>query len=227
MANVSELLPAFCVELQDLLLSIGRPDLVDQLPALSMVGRCTCGESNCAHFYTAPPPTGGYGSGHTNLMLPVNRGLVVLDVVHNAIVAVEVLDRCDVKAVLDMMLPVPNARRSSTLACPACGFLTVPEMSYGSYNICELCGWEDDCVQLANPACAGGANHESLVDAQASALVQFPPSLRETAGIGRSPSWRPLAPAEIATAIVERDEKYWKNQAITELHECYWRQQPA
>jgi hypothetical protein len=227
MASVSEILPAFCTELQDLLISIRRPELADQLPALPIVARCTCGQSNCAHFYTAPPPTGSYGSGHTNLMLPVDRGLVALDLMHSAIVAVEVLDRSDVKAVLDTILPVPNARRSSALACPACGFLTVPETSYGSFNICEVCGWEDDGVQLANPACSGGANHGSLIDAQASALVQFPASVHVTSGIDRSPSWRPLAPLEIAAAIAERDEKYWKNQAITGLLECYWKRHPA
>jgi Cysteine-rich CPCC len=35
-----------------------------------------------------------------------------------------------------------------------------PEGAYGSYVICDVCGWEDDQVQLANPACGGGANSE-------------------------------------------------------------------
>ncbi|MEZ4222561.1 MAG: hypothetical protein R3B13_16595 [Polyangiaceae bacterium] len=57
----------------------GRPDLGEQIPELPIVARCQCGESNCAHFYTAPPPSGPYTSGHTTLLLPSDSGLVVLD----------------------------------------------------------------------------------------------------------------------------------------------------
>jgi len=67
--------------------------------------------------------------------------------VRDAIVAIEVLDRPDVKAPLDAALPLLNAQRSTGLACAACGFLTVPDSSYGSYNICVVYGWEDDGVQ--------------------------------------------------------------------------------
>lgn len=46
--------------------------------------------------------------------------------------------------------------------CPSCRFLVFGEPP-GSYEICDLCGWEDDHVQLANPAMGGGANKEKLV----------------------------------------------------------------
>lgn len=222
MPTTSELLPAFCLELQDLLRSGGRSDLAEQVPHLPIVARCTCGEPTCAHFYTAVPPVGPYGSGHTNIVIPVKAGMVVFDVVHDRVVAVEVLDRPDVKVLLDAFLPVTNARLSPTLPCPACGFLTVPEASYGTYNICDVCGWEDDAVQLANPACAGGANGESLIEAQRAALAEFPENVHEADGIGRSPSWRPLRPDEVAVANAEREEGYWKNSAIRTPHECYW-----
>ncbi len=55
--------------------------------------------------------------------------------------------------------------RKIPLACPACGFLTIDEDCFGTYNICPIRAWEDDVVQLANPACGGGANGESLIDA--------------------------------------------------------------
>jgi hypothetical protein len=45
------------------------------------------------------------GPGHSNLVLDTTSGMVVLDVVDNAIVAVEVLDRPDVKELLDRYLP--------------------------------------------------------------------------------------------------------------------------
>jgi hypothetical protein len=99
--TIQDLLPAFAVELESLTLSVGRGDLVTQIRSLPVLERCTCGERNCAHFYTEPRPLGPYGAGHTNLMLPTDRGLIVYDLVDDRIVAVEVLDRPEVTAVLD------------------------------------------------------------------------------------------------------------------------------
>jgi hypothetical protein len=135
-------------------------------------------------------------------------------------------DRNDAGQLLDTAQPRNadpiRADCHSHLPCPACGFLTVPDAAYGSYNICELCGWEDDGVQLANPACGGGANRESLIEAQARALDRFPLSTSETAGISRSSLWRPLSESEQGLAHAQRVEKYWMNHAIVELAECYW-----
>ena len=36
----------------------------------------------------------------------------------------------------------------------------------GSYDICSICFWEDDIVQLRWPDMAGGANRVSLIAAQ-------------------------------------------------------------
>ena len=49
--------------------------------------------------------------------------------------------------------------------CSCCGQLTVEEP--GNYDICEVCGWEDDPVQNDRPDRAGGANHMSLNEARA------------------------------------------------------------
>jgi hypothetical protein len=107
------------------------------------------------------------------------------------------------------------------LPCPACGFLTI-EGAYGSYVICDICGWEDDQVQLANPACAGGANSESLIEAQATALSQHSIGAEVADGVRRDPRWRPLSASERQVAEAEREEKYWKNRGIVSLNECYW-----
>jgi hypothetical protein len=109
------------------------------------------------------------------------------------------------------------------LACPACGFRTVSENTYGTYNICPICGWEDDGVQLANPACGGGANGESLIEAQSAALAANPLSQREADGYDRDPLWRPLNEAEIMVARAERDQGIWKNGAILRPSDVYWR----
>ena len=57
-----------------------------------------------------------------------------------------------------------NVESSEWLPCPCCGTRTFAEP--GGYEICEVCGWEDDPVQSANPDYAGGANVESLNQAR-------------------------------------------------------------
>src|SRR5215203_3060761 len=75
--------------------------------------------------------------------------------------------------------------------CPACGF-EVFEDSIGSYEICPLCGWEDDGVQLRFPAMRGGANGESLYEWQQTSLKEMPIEMIERGGFNRDKAWRPL-----------------------------------
>lgn len=96
------------------------------------------------------------------------------------------------------------------------------EGAYGSFTICELCGWEDDQVQLANPACGGGANSESLIEAQAAALKLYPLSVQSAQGTTRDSRWRPLTETERSIAESERGLRYWSNRGIVALEECYW-----
>ena len=74
--------------------------------------------------------------------------------------------------------------------CPACGSLVLADTP-GSYQLCSVCDWEDDAVQLANPTTGGGANRCSLVEAQASPRDHAP-------GVPRDPAWRPVSEQEIA-----------------------------
>jgi ribosomal protein L37AE/L43A len=55
-----------------------------------------------------------------------------------------------------------TARRKH--ACPVCGQHTLSER--GTYEICAVCGWEDDPAQAKDPDLAGGANRESLNQAR-------------------------------------------------------------
>lgn len=51
-------------------------------------------------------------------------------------------------------------------ACPCCGYRTLREKPGGTYNICEVCFWEDDPIQLDDPDYEGGANRVSLKQGQ-------------------------------------------------------------
>lgn len=46
--------------------------------------------------------------------------------------------------------------------CPCCRFLALDEQPPGTYQICAICGWEDDLVQFEDPDYRGGANRPSL-----------------------------------------------------------------
>ncbi|MCB9024787.1 MAG: hydrolase [Bdellovibrionaceae bacterium] len=50
----------------------------------------------------------------------------------------------------------------SKYACPCCENLTLEECPPGTFEICPVCGWEDDDTQFYNPDLVGGANSTSL-----------------------------------------------------------------
>ncbi len=107
-AAVGELFVQFFLELEAMIEAVGRADLLEHLRGAPITSRCNCGDADCAHFYTSPVPTRRDHT-HENIMLPSQSGLIVLDVRQGKVVAVEVLDRPDVKRVLDSYLPVAEA----------------------------------------------------------------------------------------------------------------------
>ena len=50
--------------------------------------------------------------------------------------------------------------------CPCCGFYTFEHRPNGTYDICKVCFWEDDPIQLDDPNYEGGANKVSLLQAR-------------------------------------------------------------
>jgi anaerobic ribonucleoside-triphosphate reductase len=48
--------------------------------------------------------------------------------------------------------------------CPCCELRTILET--GAYEICTICGWEDDPTQSKDPNFSGGANSPSLNEAK-------------------------------------------------------------
>lgn len=50
--------------------------------------------------------------------------------------------------------------------CPCCGYLTFDEEPSGTFEICPVCGWEDDEVQFRDPTYDGDANSISFDQAR-------------------------------------------------------------
>jgi len=107
------------------------------------------------------------------------------------------------------------------LPCPSCGFLTLEDV-YGSHAICPICNWEDDGVQLANPTSTGGANGESLAQAQQNALSSFPLGVEVASGFRRGSGWRPLSSTEIGHYEALRGGNHWHSKSISYEKEAYW-----
>lgn len=61
----------------------------------------------------------------------------------------------------------------------------------GSYEICQICGWEDDPIQMLNPWYAGGANITSLLEEQKKALTLVKESKKIETFV-RDTKWRPV-----------------------------------
>lgn len=84
--------------------------------------------------------------------------------------------------------------------CVCCGHLTMDDPP-GSHQICPVCFWEDDVVQLRWPDYTGGANKPSLREAQrnfqrygacdASVIDHVRPASDDEP---REPHWRPIDP---------------------------------
>jgi len=79
--------------------------------------------------------------------------------------------------------------------CPCCGHITFVDPP-GSFDICPVCNWEDDFVQLEDPTYEGGANRPSLIQAQrnyremgdADGIKKKRPRRKYE----RDPDWRPF-----------------------------------
>ncbi len=115
--------------------------------------------------------------------------------------------------------------------CPVCGRLVFGEPP-GSFEICPICFWEDDAVQLAFPDMSGGANHVSLIEAQKNYAEHGVCELRladpvrlPNSGDTHDTAWRRLDPAVdmFLRWGSEEDRAAWnlyKNNA--ELGLYYW-----
>jgi len=110
------------------------------------------------------------------------------------------------------------------LACPSCGFFTIEDNFYGTYDICPVCNWQDDKLQLANPACKGGANPISLIESQKLLFKKLAMELKEHKGFRRDEKWRPLNKKEIERFMEEKKIRHWMNKGVISSDEVYWLQ---
>ena len=62
---------------------------------------------------------------------------------------------------IDMDKVISTLSKVLTFKCPVCGKYTF-QSGPGSYEICPVCGWEDDKAQYKDPNLKGGANRFSL-----------------------------------------------------------------
>jgi hypothetical protein len=91
---LSDKWPNLAAQLATALSEEGENDLANQVGTLHVLEQCDCDDDFCQSFYTVPKPTGAYGSGHRNVGLsPSEPGYLILNVVNDAIMYVEVLQR--------------------------------------------------------------------------------------------------------------------------------------
>ena len=77
-------------------------------------------------------------------------------------------------------------------------------------------------MQLANPTSTGGANGESLAQAQQNALSSFPLGVEVASGFRRGSGWRPLSSTQIVHYEALRGRKHWHSKGISHEREAYW-----
>jgi hypothetical protein len=109
--------------------------------------------------------------------------------------------------------------------CPACGFEVFDEPP-GSYDLCPICNWEDDGVQLRFPAMYGGANSESLFEYQRKVLTRFPTHIKSSGEYDRAIDWRPLTEEECreVAGMPESRRDYFESIDVVEP-KYYWRRE--
>ena len=110
--------------------------------------------------------------------------------------------------------------------CPCCGYEVFDEPP-GSYDICPICFWEDDALQLYFPLTGGGANRLSLAAAQI-AYVQLgacePRMVKNvrapTTADRKDPVWFPLW--EKRVELPDKEGTWSPPSARTVAQLCYW-----
>jgi hypothetical protein len=98
---LTEFLPEIAEEVRQLLLIGERADLLPSLDAARFVSPCGCGDDICSSIYTASKPSGSWGPSHETAPLGPKEGMINLDVVGGKIVYIEIIDRPDIKTIVD------------------------------------------------------------------------------------------------------------------------------
>lgn len=115
------------------------------------------------------------------------------------------------------------------IPCPSCGFIVFPGPA-GSFDVCPVCGWEDDESMLGNPCVPPTEESLCLSAWQAQTLRRFPRWMSEYHGYRRDPCWRPLTHAEIlyyATRAAAIDGGEDLDESVFYMEDAYWNKSPV
>jgi hypothetical protein len=106
--------------------------------------------------------------------------------------------------------------------CPCCGFKTLYDPF--SYDICKVCNWEDDHLQLEYPALDLGPNDGSLCEEQDRILKSIPVTIKDFNGFSRDEKWRPLHSDEcIKPSKPYKNGMDYFNLIGEEQYKYYWK----
>ena len=111
--------------------------------------------------------------------------------------------------------------------CPCCGYFMFEEPP-NSYDICEICFWEDDALQLEFATTLdGGANAMTLAEAQrdfaevgAKAASRAGFVRKPNANDRRDPQWRPIDPTD---RFPDWNDAHAKRARAADEALYYWR----
>lgn len=78
--------------------------------------------------------------------------------------------QCSVRK-MESIIGIGSRGLDMSYVCPCCSYLTFDEEPPGTFEICAVCGWEDDEVQFRDSTYEGGANSVSLDQARKNFLV--------------------------------------------------------
>ena len=113
------------------------------------------------------------------------------------------------------------------LPCACCGYCVLNER--GGWEICPICFWEDDPVQIADPWYEGGANKPSLVESQRNYAklgameACFVCRVRKPGGDDvRASDWRPVREEDKAHVTTPREIEKLRDEGRIVAYE-YWR----
>ena len=118
-----------------------------------------------------------------------------------------------------------------SVACPCCGYLVFKER--GGWEICPICYWEDDPVQIADPWCPGGANRPCLEESQRNyaaygameqRFVEYvrAPNSKDV----QDPNWRSVQATDRETVTTPREIEEKRDAGSTVPYEYWMRTKP-